>query len=522
MALPLALIIGALLLLASAGVLAKLIMARSSSSAESYKQLAELAAVNGTSRIIAKLNDTNTLDISYLWRLNQDETLTPSGLPTKEWDLGQNSTRLLMDQPCASINLTATNKATLLGGELSPNQNLRSDGRSETVGMSYRLRSYNYSAGDNKANLQVEGYATQGTGTNRNVLSRSLITRTVALKRKTSSANDWGVIAAKSMNLGQTTLQGPGRVLWLLDRSEASRFSSSGACLPSSLGIALGSTNINLQQQIWPIVGSDFPSAGLFDQQSAIDSVAGTKPSERRIWNIDDSSRSLCGGNICTRGELSTTYKNEDSAPRVTKKDSSSDPSRITLHREDICKGEEPTKPCLIWIERINLSKGATLSIETGDRPVVLRMLREKESINIKDGKLCQADNSNITTTTLPCSNSAKAENLAIVATSGDNPTDCTKNANQVLRFSGNSLPEAIVLMASGRISITSQASMNGLLWARNICATPGINISSVNRNGDNIIDGLANTWQFDSSVSFGRTFTRGIRGTALDMFRKW
>ena len=50
MALPVALIIGALLLVASAGLLVKLMMLRSAGSAESYKQLAELASGNGLQR----------------------------------------------------------------------------------------------------------------------------------------------------------------------------------------------------------------------------------------------------------------------------------------------------------------------------------------------------------------------------------------------------------------------------------------------------------------------------------------
>jgi hypothetical protein len=76
--------------------------------------------------------------------------------------------------------------------------------------------------------------------------------------------------------------------------------------------------------------------------------------------------------------------------------------------------------------------------------------------------------------------------------------------------------------MPSGRIEITSTASMKGLLWAHNICATPGINLSTRNHNGANIIDALTSKWNFDMSVPFGRTFTRGIRGTGLETVRKW
>jgi hypothetical protein len=63
---------------------------------------------------------------------------------------------------------------------------------------------------------------------------------------------------------------------------------------------------------------------------------------------------------------------------------------------------------------------------------------------------------------------------------------------------------------------------MNGLLWAGNICAAPGLAISSNNTSGTSIIDGFKSLWRWDSNLTFGRTITRGIRGTGLDLFRRW
>jgi hypothetical protein len=176
-------------------------------------------------------------------------------------------------------------------------------------------------------------------------------------------------------------------------------------------------------------------------------------------------------------------------------------------------------------MESIQLRNGATLSIETaksgGARPVVVRLLRPQETINITSGKLCQADFSASAASPLPCSSSPKAENLAIVASNGDSATSCS-TATQTLKFGGTSLPAALVLMPQGSVSITSAATMNGLLWAGTICATPGIALSTSNTGGSSIIDAFKSTWKWDSSLTFGRTITRGIRGTGLDLFRRW
>jgi hypothetical protein len=536
MALPVALIIGALLLVASAGLLVKLMMLRSAGAAESYKQLAELASGNGLSRVLAKLNDSQTTDISYLWRLSQDEQLDPVGTPLRQWDMGETAMRPLMEQPCAPLSLTADTKANLVGGDLSHGANLRSDGRPDSVAISYRLRSYSYSPGDSKATFTVEGYATQASGANQNVLARSLLTRVLALKRLVRSNDDWGVIAAKNLALGSSTIVGSGKALWLLDSAGASRFGVTGACNASVLGSALGSSNPTLQAKLWPLVGSDFPSPGLFDQLAAIDQVSGTNPAQRRVWNIDDKRPTTCTGGspgsgatgevICTRGESSATWSSGESAATVKRSGGAgSSVSQITLHADTICAGTSTTQPCLIWVESIQLRNGATLSIETansqGSRPVVLRLLRPQETINLTSGKLCQADYSASATSPLPCSTSPKAENLAIVASNGDSATSCT-TATQTLKFGGTSLPAALVLMPQGSVSISSAAAMNGLLWAGTICATPGIALSTSNTSGSSIIDAFKSTWKWDSSLTFGRTITRGIRGTGLDLFRRW
>jgi hypothetical protein len=543
---------GALLLTASAGLVVKLLMVRSAGSAESFKQLADLATANGVNRMIALLN---TNDVNFLWNLNQDDSINTVGTPLRQWNLllSGNETDLLalraqMEQPCVPLPIiTAADresiKKTIKGGELS--NNLRADDRPGGVAISYRLRSYAYLPGESKGFLTVEGYATQGSGNTKTVLARSLLTRGLALKRSMPSNDDWGVIAGKTMDLGQSSITGDGKVLWLLDANGASRFGTAGSCTPASLGAALGSTNTTTQSKLIPLQGSDFPDPNMFNEptSTALDYVPSSK-TLRRVWNIDDNrTNNLCGPltgqrgpAICIRDE---DDKNPDTPPPTwarfepagtVKQDGAGKITNITIHAENICVAEDntSTKPCVLYIDGIQLKDGATLSIETarnnGARPVVLRMF-ERSTININRGTLCQAGFNGSTTDTLGCNNSAKAENLAIVASNGDNSTNCNANgATQNLKFGGGSLPAALVLMPQGTVTIiNTAATLSGLLWAGNICAANGITVSSTNLDTTSkVIAGFKALWDSKNTLTYGRTNTRASRGGGLDFFRRW
>jgi hypothetical protein len=196
----------------------------------------------------------------------------------------------------------------------------------------------------------------------------------------------------------------------------------------------------------------------------------------------------------------------------------------ISLHAEQICSGNS-SQPCLVWIENIQLRNGAKLSIETassnGARPVVLRLLRPQESIKLTNGTLCQADYQGSTSAPLGCSPTPIAERLAIVASNGDDASSCN-TATQILSITGSSLPAALVLMPQGSVLTSGTTAIKGLIWAKNICATSGLTLTTNNASGSSIVDGFKTTWKWDESLTFGRTVTRGIRGTGLDLFRRW
>ncbi|MFM1899435.1 MAG: hypothetical protein RLZZ216_11 [Cyanobacteriota bacterium] len=533
LALPIALITGSILLIASAGLAAKLLMQRRTGATESYKQIAELAASNGLNRILAALNATEDDDISYLWHLNQSENNPIFGAEKRQWELSEEQLRPAMEQPCYPLNMTESRRRELLAGSMmAPGESLRSDGREEKLGMEYRLRSYSFSPGDSKATFYIEGYTTQTDNSKTKVLARSLLTRVLALRSYVASNDHWGVIAAKNLRLGSSTISGPGTVLWMIDRDSTDQFGVSGGCSASALGMATGSTDARTQVRLWPIVNTDFPSPGIFDSISQADQIGTGINKKRRIWNIDDSRTTKCSGlnagtgssgeTICTRGETDTTWSSGDSASTVTRINGVV--TAISIHAEQICEGAA-SEPCLIWIEKIQLGSGAKLSIETSDstgaRPVILRMLRPQESIRVSNGILCQADYYPSQTAPLPCSNSPVAERLAIVGSNGDDANTCNEST-QIVAFTGESLPAALILMPQGSVVANGPTDMHGMIWAKNICASSGINLKTNNPAGSSIHDGLRNTWKWDSSLTFGRTATRGIRGTGLDLFRRW
>ena len=537
MAVAMALMTGFLLLVATSGLVAKQMMSRRAGASEGYKQLAELAAGNGMNRILAALNDDDD-NISHLWKLSQNEEYTPVGTPLQQWDLSGNDLRKAMAQPCADAS-SSSNRDVLFAGDLSNGKNLRDDGRKEPVQISYRLRSYNYSAGDRKATFAVEGYATAGHGDDAKVLGRSLLTRVLALQDQHSSDDDWGVIAARSIQLGPSQIFGEGRILWMLNQQQANDAIDQTACNPFRIAYQLGIRRYSTANRVWPLSSTtdadlEFPSAGIFDQQTSIDRLGSNAKAERRIWSIDDSRSRRCDGSrpprgssgdaICTRGETQSRWVSMDS--RSTVQRSGGRISQITLHSEDICQSD-PSKPCALWIENIKLTRGATLSVETsgagGARPVVLRMLRPQESIELTSGQLCQASYRPGQSGPLPCQNpnQSKANQLVILGTGGTKTTSCS-NSGQRLSFGGMALPSALVVLPQGTVSVQRPSALRGLVWAHNICADGGLYLSTTEPGGQSVIQGFKDTWSPDESLSFGRTVTKGVRGTGLDMFVRW
>jgi hypothetical protein len=63
---------------------------------------------------------------------------------------------------------------------------------------------------------------------------------------------------------------------------------------------------------------------------------------------------------------------------------------------------------------------------------------------------------------------------------------------------------------------------MRGLIWAHQICATAGLALTTTSADGGNVVDKAKTSWHWNEDLSLGITVTKGMRGTGLDMFRRW
>ncbi len=513
MVIAIALLMGLMLAVASGGLLAKQLMLRRLGAAESYKQLAEMAATSGMNRLLAALNSRSP-DLSYLWELKHvnttDENIKDIDGAEKQWDLPAAEMRSNLSQPCYAIKDKSAEALGLLEGDLADEgENLRDDGRNSQVQASYRLRSYKFN--NDARTFEIEGYATQANGTQ--VLSRSLLNRVLFAEEAVASNEHWGVIGAKKMILGPSKIIGQGLALWLIDKGDdAAKNESVRTCKKESIAEANKSTDDSMKQLLWPKIGegNQFPDLGLFaDHNVHADElwIDTSSPTPVRInFNSEESEK--------LRGMISRSEEDDS----IT---------RITLHSEYLCNGLTD-KPCLVPIKKIKLTDGIDLSIETGQgnqaKPVILRLIDEDSTIDLSStGRLCQAASSkNHSDSTLECNDekATKAEELIILSTTTNKDLSCSTNkANLILN--GNSLPAAVVLMPRGKTLLTGATTMKGLLWSSSLCAGEGLTLKTTNEDKSEVIAGFRELWP-GKSFQFGRTAWRGIRGKKHDVFVRW
>ena len=181
-------------------------------------------------------------------------------------------------QPCQPAGSVDPEELELLNGDLNASGSLINDGRRQQVQASYRLRSY--TSNGNTGTVEIEGYASSEQG--QTVLSRSLLTRMLALEEAVIEPTHWGVLAARQLTLGSSSLSGPGVALWLMDRNEASsHFNSSSSCSNAALAAATGSSDPTMQAALWPRAGDGdlFPPCLLYTSPSPRDGLLSRMPS---------------------------------------------------------------------------------------------------------------------------------------------------------------------------------------------------------------------------------------------------
>ena len=298
-AMVLALFMGLILLAGLAGLMARQLASRKFSSAKSYQEMAENAAINGFNRILGEANrDDETKYKGYFLTLRNDEQSwgwrTPNSAEAKTSLVELcTDTSLSMKADPLSISKEEAQPVQLLSGS-NDILTMRADGK-DNVELWYRLRGYALK-GDGKSNdegtFQIEGIvARKNSDKNKDYLARTLLTRSLYIDQRVAGAGDWAVLGGYYMRLGDAQIEGKGKIL--LDVSNASAFQTNNGCSSNNLLESIGATNSQLAPSIWPVLDRGLPLMSLFDVDEAKDTMSNTS-SRPRVWNFDDSGSDVC------------------------------------------------------------------------------------------------------------------------------------------------------------------------------------------------------------------------------------
>ena len=629
MALVLALITGLLLLTGATGLLIRQLMARKIGAAESYQQMAEAAATNGFNRILNTLNSNDTNNYKgYLYTIENGETSS-----SNNWAYVNSKDESTLDELCTDISdlpsrpsqsgaIWPTGLVAKDGVEANisfpfiedQTRTQRNDGKG-SIQTFYRLRKYkdpakaingSYEGRKGPALFQVEGFTRRVGSPEGEYLARALLTRSLAVRSVVSKPEDWGVLAANNFDLGSTTINGLGLIIWNVEDKDKVLKADGSGCRNDLAALINGNSNA-LTDRIWPVMNRDLPSQTLFWNRKTSKSTKQTfdkDPKSQgipRVWSFDDSI--YCGEEqiVCTRALNSQTMSAPEgididykvigkttvktfkrkthplgiywSATRFCKYtycfkgkptfregyERSENPGNINygdywtswipeekelkewtvrIKKQDICADKDDA--CHLYIEHMNL-ENTTVLIENDQRPVVLHLggpydttLSKRIDLSNKS-KLCGVNAGGTTCNENP-------ERLVIMAkptfkTSSDCNSDdlekpnylsFNKSNSHVINIADKSLPAAFVLLNRGTFTLSSDAEMRGVVWADNFCSQDNKFKLTTKRKdgiGGSVIEAGDELWNLvdgENLTGYGRTITRGVRGTGLDIFQRW
>lgn len=202
----------------------------------------------------------------------------------------------------------------------------------------------------------------------------------------------------------------------------------------------------------------------------------------------------------------------------------------VRIKKQDICSNTD--EACHLYIEHINL-ENTSLLIENDQRPVVLHLGSPDETklsnrIDLSENSLLCGVNRKGT----KCNEAP--EKLIVVSKSSlktskqCNSNDLKNNQKYVLNIAGKSLPAAFVLLKGGTFTISNDAEMRGVVWADNFCSqSKKFSLTTKDQNSlkGSVIEAGDELWNLvdgEEYTGYGRTITRGVRGTGLDIFQRW
>ena len=645
MAMLLALLTGVTLLAGASGLLIRQLMARKLGASESYHQMAEAAAVNGFNRILSELNRNDPNDYrGYLYGLDniEDDPNTRDIEGRFDWEfINSPQTKQKLEQICTDTskglpphptsgfiwptghdgngNTKTMNPLPFIKDEAKTQ---RKDGKS-SIQSFYRLRGYSTDVvqGNGTARVEIEGIVKRVDATGEeDFLGKTLLFRTFKVESSIAKDDDWGVIAAKHFDLGATSIDGDGKILWHVNKQKASDLAKSGCTANNLLNQLKGKSATN-NNRIWPVMDRDKKSSlslALFGDHTSKGENIDYDPKKsgvERVWSFDDTG-SGCGAEdvVLTRAK-NRTSESDIKAPRGVRVSSRStgrttlkectgltpsDPvfwtatqvcrpysyrhyksvcytgrptlSRgyqywfsqesygdgwtawiptpqkewtVRIHQRDICSGQSKAE-CHMYIEHMKL-ENTRVYIENDKRAVVLHLELppndSKFKSGVSTGRIELSGNSQlcgVNAGSSQCNN--KPESFVISQTNGSESLDCDEkrlqgngNGNElqsILSIAGNSLPAAWVSLRTGTFTLSGNANMNGVVWANSFCSqNNGLSLSTKRSDGGkgSVVQAADELWQWKAngvmeanSAFLGRTIARGIRGSGLDMFRRW
>jgi hypothetical protein len=535
MSMVIALMMGMVLTVGVSGLMMRQLMTQKLGAAESYQQMAETAALNGFNRILGELNDNNNETYKgYLYTLDHHEG-DPETPGTEKWGWkAVNQQDFPLKELCtdrSQATQTVPSDGTTQGAPLvdltDGAKSQRSDGKAN-IKLQYRMRGY-YSPGIDgfgEGSFQVEGVVLrEGEDSKNNYLARTLLLRSLYVQSIVAGEGDWAVLAGQNLNLGDTQILGDGKVL--LDSNSAASYQTATGCLSANLlnNVNASPNNTSLENRIIPVLNKGLPPASWWDLGMTTDKRSGSN--EVRIWSFDDQNQLDCGSIVCSRdsnSEAATAHTDliED------------DGSIIRLSVNEICQASG--SDCHIFLEHLNLNSTRLLIETSSDRPVIVHLeypgtstVKPSQvgitgSINLsRNSQLC-----GVNTGDIECND--EPEQLVVLSSAPKPPgiRSCLvspETDQYVLKFEGNSLPNAVVHLLPGIVKTGANTNLNGLIWADGICTNSGeFSLITATKNSSNLIRDINELWGWSQKgfSGFGQTVTRGIRGTGLDTFRRW
>ena len=535
MSMVIALMMGMILTVGVSGLMMRQLMTRKLGAAESYQQMAETAALNGFNRILGELNDNNNESYKgYLYTLDHHEG-DPETPGTEKWGWkAVNQQDFPLKELCTdrsqAIQAVPSDGSTegaplvdLTDGATSQ----RSDGKAN-IKLQYRLRGY-YSPGIDgfgEGSFQVEGVVLrEGEDSKNNYLARTLLLRSLYVQSIVAGEGDWAVLAGQNLKLGDTQILGDGKVL--LDSNSAIPYQTATGCLPANLlgDVSASPNNTSLENRIIPVLNKGLPRASWWDLGMTTDKRSGSN--ELRIWSFDDQNELDCGSIVCSRDSNSETA----TAHADLIED---DGAVIRLNAGEICKGSG--SDCHIFLEHLNLNSTRLLIETSSDRPVIVH-LEYPGTSTVQPSQVGITGSINLSRNSQLCGVYAnqtacneEPEQLVILSSAPKPPgiRSCLvspETDQYVLKFEGNSLPNAVVHLLPGIVKTGANTNLNGLIWADGICTNSGeFSLITDTKNSSNLIRDINELWGWSSKgfAGYGQTVIRGIRGTGLDTFRRW